>query len=75
MCPQAIDPADTAAPFVGRHIGSNDADVAVMLKELGLASVSELLDAAIPTGIRLDRELSLPDPLSETAAQTRLKKL
>lgn len=72
MCPQATDPAQAAAPFVGRHIGSTDADAAVMLKELGISSVEELLDAAIPVDIRLGRRLDLPAPLTETDAQARL---
>lgn len=44
------DPLDT---FPRRHIGPNLQQTAEMLKELGLSSVEELIDKAVPVGIRL----------------------
>ncbi|MFT4084255.1 MAG: aminomethyl-transferring glycine dehydrogenase [Nocardioides sp.] len=56
---------DDAAPFAGRHIGLTDADAALMLARLGYSSLSELMDAAVPGGIRAAAELDLPAALSE----------
>ena len=36
-----------------------------MLKQLGYASLDELTDAAVPDDIKLNRDLTLDDPLSE----------
>jgi glycine dehydrogenase len=55
-------PSDT---FVERHIGPNDAEVAEMLRTLGVASLDALTDAAIPAGIRLSKPLKLAEGLAE----------
>jgi glycine dehydrogenase len=38
--------------FQHRHIGPNESELAEMLGALGLASLDELIDAAIPGSIR-----------------------
>src|SRR6266498_2813458 len=45
--------------FVDRHIGTTDAEQAEMLKVLGFASRSALIDAAVPPAIRLRGPLAL----------------
>lgn len=59
--------------FVARHIGPSQAEIEQMLKLLGLSSLDELVDRAIPPTIRLDRFLQLPQALSEYAALAQLK--
>ena len=39
--------------FAHRHLGLNDADRATMLAAVGFKSSEELLDATIPSAIRL----------------------
>jgi glycine dehydrogenase len=59
--------------FQPRHCGSNDADTLSMLKALGLSSLEELTDAAIPANIRLTTKLDLPIAASETEALDALR--
>jgi len=65
-----LDPSDT---LVDRHIGPSDDDIRVMLDALGYASLDELTDATIPSGIRLDRPLALGPPKGEHAMLAELK--
>jgi glycine dehydrogenase len=59
--------------FATRHLGSNDAETRYMLERLGLTSLDDLSDAAIPPGIRLSRLLTLPVPVPETEALFELR--
>ncbi|MEY3469766.1 MAG: hypothetical protein RLZZ575_226 [Actinomycetota bacterium] len=61
--------------FQDRHIGPNQAQQDLMLKELGMKSLDELLDKTIPGAIRFRDSLSLPEALSEDLAQKELKQL
>jgi glycine dehydrogenase len=61
------------ADFVKRHVGPSGADVAEMLAALGLASLDALVAETVPAGIRLDRALSLPEPVSEEQALAELR--
>jgi len=51
--------------FVNRHIGPSKSDLAPMLKEIGAASVDELISQTIPEKIRLKASLNLPEAISE----------
>lgn len=51
--------------FQKRHIGPNEAETKQMLETVGAASIDELIDNTIPTQIRLNQELRLPDCISE----------
>ncbi|GAA1772575.1 aminomethyl-transferring glycine dehydrogenase [Nocardioides hankookensis] len=64
---------DGALPFVERHIGLRDGDVASMLDRLGFDSLDALMDAAVPGAIRVAESLDLPSPLSEEAAARELR--
>eukprot|EP01032_Pedospumella_encystans_P032226 gene32226-36380_t len=66
---------DGASPFVERHIGLRPADEQVMLERLGFATLSELMDAAVPGGIRSGVELELPTALTEHATAKALRSL
>ena len=68
------DPFDTTA-FADRHIGPSDADIEHMLAALGVATLDELIDQAVPTAIRDDKPLALDDAISEPAALDRLRAL
>jgi glycine dehydrogenase len=64
---------DGALPFVERHIGLREPDVATMLERLGFDSLDALMDAAVPGAIRVAESLDLPSPLSEEAAGRELR--
>lgn len=51
--------------FEHRHIGINAEDEKLMLTKIGVNSLDELIDQAIPQNIRLQEELRLPEALSE----------
>jgi glycine dehydrogenase len=51
--------------FVHRHLGPSHEDVQVMLGALGVGSIDELIDATVPTSIRLGRPLNTPAAASE----------
>ncbi len=67
-----LQPADR---FVKRHIGPRSHDVTHMLKSLGLSSLEELVDQAVPHSIRMDGHLKLEPPRSETAVLNELRQL
>jgi len=64
---------DGALPFVERHIGLREPDIATMLERLGFTSLDALMDAAVPGAIRVAESLDLPSPLSEEAAARELR--
>ncbi|MEJ2747261.1 MAG: aminomethyl-transferring glycine dehydrogenase [Anaerolineae bacterium] len=67
-----LQPADR---FVKRHIGPRSHDVTHMLDALGLSSLEELVDQAVPHTIRMDGHLNLEPPRSETAVLNELREL
>src|SRR5258708_3874074 len=60
-------PVSLAHPdrFVQRHIGPDEADIADMLRVVGVRSLDELVDETVPSTIRLRRKLDIPPPKSE----------
>jgi glycine dehydrogenase len=70
---------DEATPretrFSDRHIGPSPDDVASMLDVLGLASLDELIDQAVPAAIRDDKPLALDEAMSEPEALAHLRGL
>lgn len=69
----------TAAPdpgaFAGRHIGLSAADQEKMLAELGYGAIGELIDRAVPDGIRDASALELPPTLGEAETARQLRAL
>ena len=63
------------ADFVRRHVGPSEADVASMLKTLGLDSLDALVGETVPAGIRIDRTLALPRAVGEPEALAELADL
>lgn len=58
--------------FIDRHLGPRSADAEQMLETLGYSALDALMDAVVPSQIRLDGELQLPAPLSEHEAQAKI---
>jgi glycine dehydrogenase len=65
----------SAEQFADRHIGPSATDVAHMLDVLGLSTLDELLDQAVPASIRADKRLELEEAVSEPDAIARLRAL
>ena len=61
--------------FVRRHIGPDAKDETEMLAQLGFKNLDELIDAAVPHKIRLEKKLNLPAARSEFDALAELKKI
>ncbi|MDH2415618.1 aminomethyl-transferring glycine dehydrogenase [Nocardioides sp. CER19] len=66
---------DGALPFVDRHVGLDAEAERAMLERLGYSSLSELMDAAVPAGIRSEESLDLPAPLSESGVAALAREL
>lgn len=61
--------------FSRRHIGTNPADALHMLSRLGLTSLEELVEKAIPPAIRMQRPLDLPPARTEEQALEDLRQM
>jgi glycine dehydrogenase len=61
--------------FRSRHLGAIGSDREEMLRAIGYDSLDALADAAVPAGIRLERELQLPEAKSEPEALAWLKSI
>ncbi len=61
--------------FRSRHLGAIGSDREEMLRAIGYDSLESLSDAAVPAGIRLERELDLPEAKSEPEALAWLKSI
>lgn len=57
---------DFSDKFENRHIGPSTEDTEKMLGVIGVSSIDELIDNTVPTSIRLNRELEIPEPLTES---------
>ena len=61
--------------FAGRHIGPRDEDIATMLSVVGRTSLDDLLDAAVPDGIRALEALDIEPAASEAAVVAELREV
>ena len=61
--------------FVRRHIGPNAKETRGMLAVLGFKNLDELVDAAVPKKIRLNKKLKLPAAKSEFEALAELRRI
>ena len=61
--------------FARRHIGPTDDDLDRILTTLGVASLDELIDQAVPASIRTDKPLALDDAVTEPEVLAELRAL
>jgi glycine dehydrogenase len=61
--------------FRSRHLGSMDQPRELMLQSMDYPSLDRLADAAVPSGIRIEKPLNLPPALSEHMALATLKSM
>ncbi len=61
--------------FFWRHVGPRPEDIEEMLEVIGVKSVDELIRQVVPDSIRLNKELDLPAPLTESDFLAKIKAL
>jgi glycine dehydrogenase len=61
--------------FSERHIGPRPSDQESMLNKIGVSSMDELIDLALPPGIRLHKKMDLPQALNESELLEHMKTL
>src|SRR3546814_11325730 len=61
--------------FVRRHIGPGEPQTAAMLESLGLASLDELIDKAVPAAIRSATPMALPRVRNERDTLAYLRRM
>jgi glycine dehydrogenase len=61
--------------FKRRHLGADDAEIGLMVRQLGLPSLDALIDATVPADIRLRKPLNLPAAAGERSAASELRTL
>ncbi len=67
-----LAPTDSFAP---RHNSPDAAEQTKMLAAVGYPSLDALIDATVPASIRLEKPLTLPAPLNESAALAELRSI
>jgi glycine dehydrogenase len=65
----------TLPAFAGRHIGPREGDVAAMLSVVGRSSLQDLVDTAVPAGIRGIEALEIEPAASEAAVLDELREV
>ena len=64
---------DTRHEFQSRHIGPREADIQLMLKELGFSDLEEMASKIIPKGLRTEKPYLVGDGISEFELLKKLK--
>lgn len=59
--------------FSSRHIGPDENEIQLMLKEIGVSGLEQLIAETVPSSIRLKQDLALPDAVSEYRFLKELK--
>jgi len=59
--------------FSERHIGPRPSDQESMLNKIGVSSMDELIDRALPPAIRLTKKMDLPPALNESELLEHMK--
>jgi len=61
--------------FASRHIGPREHELPKMLETIGVGSLDELIDKAVPRSIRLEKPLMLPKAMSEFEYLEHIRKI
>ncbi len=61
--------------FVRRHTGPNTEEIDRMLATIGLSSLDQLIDETVPADIRMQRELNVPEALTESSYLRDLRQI
>ena len=66
---------DNGKEFVARHIGPSEAQLSIMLDEIGVESLAALIETTVPRSIANLKPLNLGPPRSESEALEDLRTL
>ncbi|WP_051988749.1 aminomethyl-transferring glycine dehydrogenase [Kineosphaera limosa] len=66
---------NVATPFVARHLGPRDEDIADMLGVVGKDSLDDLIDTTLPGAIRSGKPLAIEAAASEQAVLAELREI
>ncbi|MBN2613869.1 MAG: aminomethyl-transferring glycine dehydrogenase [Bacteroidales bacterium] len=61
--------------FSSRHIGPRDSELPEMLGKIGVKSLDELIDKTVPSSIRLEKSIDLPESLTENEYFKYIKRI
>jgi len=61
--------------FVNRHVGITAEEIPSMLKAIGAGSLDQLIEQTIPSNIRLNAPMDLPEPMTERELAEHLGEL
>ncbi|HEX9792239.1 MAG TPA: aminomethyl-transferring glycine dehydrogenase [Kiloniellales bacterium] len=70
---RSLQELEMRADFVRRHIGPGETQIADMLAALGLKSLDDLINKAVPSSIVSDQPLHLPEAKSERETLSTLR--
>ncbi len=72
-----VSPSSTTTPagFLDRHLGPRPGDIEAMLHTMGYPSLDALIDAIVPSDIRMTSPLALPGPQSEVEVLADLRRI
>ena len=71
----SLDTLKYSGEFIDRHIGPSKVQIEQMLQVLNLESLDDLIASTVPQAIALKSALELDEPLAESAALAKLKKI
>ena len=71
--PARLNELEQRDRFVHRHIGPSKNDITKILKILGMSSLDELTDKAVPDSIRMSGELDLTNSRTEIEVLNELR--
>ncbi len=61
--------------FITRHIGPRENEIPHMLKKIGVNTLDELIDRTVPSSIRFDKALDLPESFTENEYFNYIKRI
>ena len=70
---QELAALEAADSFVARHIAPTEAEIAAMLKAVGVASLAEMAARTVPATIRIQQAMDLPPALDEAGTIAELR--
>jgi glycine dehydrogenase len=59
--------------FANRHIGPREEDLQEMLSTIGVKSMEELISKTVPSSIRMENELDIPEAMTEVEYAAHIK--
>jgi len=71
----SLNKLENHSEFLARHIGPSDDEIADMLKTVGAPSLDALVDAIVPSSIKLAAPLALQAAVTEEEALARLRSI